>query len=837
MQYARTFLEDAYNASPAGVSLVMFNASDSSMPGNVQWAGAADTTFGDRHLNFGGLVNTNGTRRALQLDIAAGDVARADAELFVRFLNVITDDNQRVFLGARVSGTAAAPTGYFAELRYTGANPGAVVLVKVVAGAETDLASVPYNFATTDVLLARFRVQAGALSARVWTDGTAEPAAWTVTAADAAIAAAGALTFGHKKMAGAFGNNSTFGLASFVCIGTGGDAAPAAPLYQSDFLAFLAAQDALRCVLAEIDVLAQDVAGNALTGRLCAANIGFVSGPEDRYPNAAYEEILLDPPEISRRMNDVFQGQATLSYGDLILKNEVSGDDLSARLDDWKRFNFDGRPLRVLLGHPSWRRCDFRTVFLGSTQDLFEQERGKLGFHVRGPEALFQRPLSTALIGGAGPNAANLSPVCLGSLLNVPTQLYDANTLCYHVGRNMPTVSDVRDKGGSLALPSISVTAFDQASGVYTTAAPHNLVVNASVWNRGAPTVPAPGLGTANAPSFVVEVQSATTFRVSPTRGGAVALGPASFSGAAYSVRAALYGVDGANGNVYLVSQPQGSVTVQFTTVGGEFSAGLTASGVVSSLASVAGQSVQWDPSRQLTHATGAAQFYEASPDRAVGDCIDEASRTIGASACFTRQGLFYLTIVDIPGATAKWTLVADDIRGWGPGVRLLPSEVERLGYAQNYQVQSTDDLLSTVTPANRDFYGKEYSVTVYAPNDAGIDAPTNHLLRTTPPVRPTLFLAQADATAESQRLYTLYRHVAATYKFTTDAKGFAMELGDLVNITYPRDGFSAGKNAVIIGTRENAARGWVELEVFCQIQPDWPVVTAANPIVSQAYY
>jgi hypothetical protein len=47
-------------------------------------------------------------------------------------------------------------------------------------------------------------------------------------------------------------------------------------------------------------------------------NMPFVVATRRPLSRIAYEEILLEAPEISRRMNDVFRGQATLSYGDLV---------------------------------------------------------------------------------------------------------------------------------------------------------------------------------------------------------------------------------------------------------------------------------------------------------------------------------------------------------------------------------------------------------------------------------------------------------------------------------------------------------------------------------------
>jgi hypothetical protein len=830
-KYVRHFLESAYSAVPSGVS-VFYSTAGELLAASVGIVTAELTKdFGDRALRFSDGTVAAGRRRAFQLDAAAADAGRANAELLARFAGAV-GANSSPFLGARCSGVGSSATGYFAELRPIA---GQVAIVKVIAGALTDLATVAFAFTGTAAYRLRFRVQGGNLFLRAWADGAAEPAAWTLTAADAGISAAGALTVGAK--AGALGG--VVGLCSWLCIGTNGDPAPLPPKSWAEYVAFLGTQDALRCVLGELEVLAQDVSANPLTGLVCVANMPFIAQPEDAVPNAAYDEILLECPEISRRMNDVFRGQATLSYGDLVVKNEVSGDDLSARLDAWKTWNWDGRGARLLCGHPSWRRCDFKTFFLGAIQDIFEQDRGKLGFHLRGPEALFQRPLATALIGGTGPNAAALKPVQVGNTFNAEAILYDEATLTYQVGTGATglknTGSQVRDAGKSLRLADITGITWDQATGIYTSAAPHNLVVNAGVW------APAPLVGPSGIDDtcrFVVAVLSPTTFKISATRGGPVQAIPLAWPGGGYSCYAGLYGFDDVNGRVSLVSNPVGKVTFQIGN-GPGVTPGIRAGQLIDTLAvSSLGAALAWDPFHGTgtnSFATGTVQFYEPSPDRALGDCVDEVAQTVGASANWSREGLFYLSIVDIPGATAAWTLTADDIRDWSQGERIPPYEVERLGYQRNYAIQSGGDLLTTVTAGDRDAYGRPYTLATYSPVEAGLEQPANHKLRKTPEERATNFVLQADAQAESQRLYALYRKTGGTYKFRTDPLPY--ELGEVVNITYPRDGFAGGKNAVIIGMRENAARGWVELEVFCQISGAWPVVSADRALVPASYY
>ena len=82
-------------------------------------------------------------------------------------------------------------TSYFLQL---GNDNNSLNLWKSSAGTTTQLASgVGAAAVTTSKQWVRFRVEGSTLKAKVWTDGTAEPAAWEVTGSDSSITAAGVL--------------------------------------------------------------------------------------------------------------------------------------------------------------------------------------------------------------------------------------------------------------------------------------------------------------------------------------------------------------------------------------------------------------------------------------------------------------------------------------------------------------------------------------------------------------------------------------------------------------------------------------------------------------------
>lgn len=828
-QYVRHALEAALGSVPAWCAALWGGV------GNFTAGQSPAKYLGDRALQVN-LSPIAGLRFAAKLTEVSADAQAADVEVLVRISDQLTGTGSRLSIGARCSGTSTSWTGYFASVNL---GSGTASIEKGVAGADTTLGSAA--FAPTGPYFIRFRVNGTTLEAKFWNDdGSAEPVAWTITATDSAIGAAGAVTVGGRTTT----NGAYQYYAHFVAAGTGGDGAPARPVTWQEYLDFLATQDALICVLLEVDVLGQDASGNAVTGRVCMSNFPFVSKPWDPYPNICYEEILQQAVRLDRKMSESFTGQTSISYGDAIIKNEVSNDDLSGRLDAWLSWNWDGRTARQLVGHPAWRRCDFKTEFAGVIQNIYKAGYGQLGLKFWGPEALMQRPLSTATIGGAGPNAAALLPIGIGEFFNAEAKVYGASGLVYVVnsanvggiGFGVYDQADIRDSGISLTQPTRTVNAVDAANDLITFDAAHGGLAGAELWFiSGTPPAPL----SLNTQYFMSATGLTTTAcKLSTTPSGPVVDITGTTTGAKVKIRLSQY--DDGTGHITLLSAPAGRVTVDYLS---SFTQRKPKDVIVGALqlAGISGSTFGDLSSFDLYHGVAPQQRlgYYTQAQKALGDVINEVCASVGASWCRTREGAAYLTVLDIPGSAAAWTVVADEITNWRQGAVFLPREVERLGVFPNQTVQQGGDLANGVSVANRDLYGRPYTLVSYSQSESGLDQPANHPLRTTPPERPTLMLGQADGAAESGRLYRLWRKVCATYIFQTTAQALAWELGDVVNITYQRDGFSGGKNAIVVEINETADRGRADVTVFCQVDGQWPVVpnASSNPFLSEAYY
>lgn len=831
-QFVRHFLEDQGLLAPPGVS------------GKLGYPTKLVTQFarflGNQAVSVGQTPGASKLRGGLGLDSANADANVGDCEQLFSLVGgafgVGSGTGTGLSLAARASGTSTSWTGYFADLRTATAT---IALVKGVAGADSDLATAAFVFNPSLIYSVRFRVNGSGtvnLSLKIWLEGTAEPAAWTLTASDSSSPIAGpGATYSGLVTAASAAVGPAFNLW-YYSIGTNGDAAPPRPKTWAEYLEFLGLQDTLRCVLVEMHLVGQDAAGVATSGRACVSNMPFVSRPSDPYPNICYEELIIQSPRIKRRMSNTLNGRATITYGDLVLANEVVDAAGSGRLDAWLSYNWDGRFLRTLYGHPTWRRVDFKTLFLGSTQDVYKAGFGRLGFKVRGLESVFKNALALATIGGSGPNASALIPFSTGSYFNAEPPLYDAALLYYSIpaftNAQHPNHT-VRVGGASLKNATRTISSVNTGTDTITADAAHLLTVG-STW-VGSGSLPAPLV--AGTKYYVKTVPNSTDFTLSATSGGATIDLTTTTAGGTFIGR--LYDWSTAGNIILLVDPGNSRVTVQFPDLN-EDVFGAVFKALSSALGSLAGSLAYNQNSLYAGPGPALAKLGCWWPSQiTLGDAIDKLVSSVGASFCLSREGYWYLPAINAvsSSATPAWFIVDDDIRNWQTGERFLPSFVERLGYQLNDAIQRGADLVGSVSLTNRDLYGKPYSLANYVPSELGLEQPGNHVLTQTPPERPTQMMSQNEAGTEVQRIYNLWRKTSGTYIFSTDTRALAYELGDIMKITYQRDSFDAGRNVMIVGLTDDLDTGSSEVEVFSQIDGQWPVVSSTQPFIDGSYY
>lgn len=216
------------------------------------------------------------------------------------------------------------------------------------------------------------------------------------------------------------------------------------------------------------------------------------------------------------------------------------------------------------------------------------------------------------------------------------------------------------------------------------------------------------------------------------------------------------------------------------------------------------------------TTGNGADVGYFIAPDdtNTVADVISNIMGGVGGWGGFRRSGQFELGLFKSPSANAPSAFfdrndVLQISREALPSALSPPPYRFRCSYQHNWTVQT--DVASGVGATRASFLAQadRYSTSV------DLTIKTDHPFAHDRNPIPSYFVNQSDAQLESDRLLTLYRRAAALYRFTVGVQPFALDLGDNVNLTYPRWDLTVGRNLRIVEMTENAADNTIEIVAY----------------------
>jgi hypothetical protein len=195
---------------------------------------------------------------------------------------------------------------------------------------------------------------------------------------------------------------------------------------------------------------------------------------------------------------------------------------------------------------------------------------------------------------------------------------------------------------------------------------------------------------------------------------------------------------------------------------------------------------------------------YGVGPDdsHTIADVIADLMHGIGGWGGFRKNGLFEVRRFAAPSASAMMTLSTIDIfelkREAPPSGLMPPPFRQRVSYRRNWTVMSS---FAGVVAADR----KAYLASPYLISEASaVSIKADHPFAQDPDVRECYFRDKADSDAEAQRLLDLYRVERALYRITGPRKLLHQNLGDTVNVTFPRWDLSVGRNMRLVKITAN---------------------------------
>lgn len=270
-----------------------------------------------RYLPF--VADSTTDYRCISWDAIDADANRAKANLLTLFLVDLTTA-EHIHLYARGAGTGTVTDFYRLRIAMSGANN--VAFDKMAASAYTaGVVTATVNFTAGRAYYARFLVDGTTVRARFWDASlgmAGEPSTWSIDTTDSSVTAAGWVALGtrHSTLTA---KGAAF---NFFAVGTNGDSA-VAPRTNTEYAAYLASQNALRCVLAELSATGYDSSGSPYTKTVnwYISNHGYTSHQQDTPSGKHYEAAITRIPTFRREMSSALSGAAQTGFGELGVVN------------------------------------------------------------------------------------------------------------------------------------------------------------------------------------------------------------------------------------------------------------------------------------------------------------------------------------------------------------------------------------------------------------------------------------------------------------------------------------------------------------------------------------
>lgn len=195
-----------------------------------------------------------------------------------------------------------------------------------------------------------------------------------------------------------------------------------------------------------------------------------------------------------------------------------------------------------------------------------------------------------------------------------------------------------------------------------------------------------------------------------------------------------------------------------------------------------------------------------------VVDIIDQIFESVGAWWTFGQDGKMTVGRFDAAAGSPVLYMNADDVVREGIRIkrRILPVASYSLGYRRNWTPQASG-LAGSLTAAKRAEFANEY-LTKTATN-AGVD--TTYLTALDVPRQPTLMVDGAETQTECTRVATLWSVLRYVYSIDSFAVPMFLQLGQEMNLTNDRFGFSAGVNGIVTSMRWSPTKSKASIEEF----------------------
>ncbi len=192
-------------------------------------------------------------------------------------------------------------------------------------------------------------------------------------------------------------------------------------------------------------------------------------------------------------------------------------------------------------------------------------------------------------------------------------------------------------------------------------------------------------------------------------------------------------------------------------------------------------------------------------------EVCQQLASSVGAQISMSREGLLRLLKITLPATGTPLVVTPSDYVAKSLEIkeRVDVKAAIKVGYCKNYTTQTG---LNTGLPAShKDLFMQEY-LSVTEKNQSVADT---YKLNTEPVQTDTLLLTESDATAEANRLLTLWQQPRTVYTFVGYSHLLTVPLGQALTLVSPRFGLSEGKTGIVVGIQSDWVSRRVTIEVL----------------------
>lgn len=276
----------------------------------------------------------------------------------------------------------------------------------------------------------------------------------------------------------------------------------------------------------------------------------------------------------------------------------------------------------------------------------------------------------------------------------------------------------------------------------------------------------------------------------------------------ALSVSAGEYATSLAAGMIKLGSSPAGLITADAR---GDSSGGYieTVDAIVLRIlrdrAGLADAVINTSSFSGLPGSAGTMGIYIDDQDPRTGEqAIDEIVAGVGGYWGAGRDGRLRAGRMPMPEArTPTYFIRHEDVIELEPEEAILPRWRQRVAYRRNWTVQRGEDIAGAVTDNRRQEIRQESRQVSVSDSDVVV----RHPEALAPEPLQSLYDDEASATTLAEDLLALHSPNRRILQVRVRRIGYLLNLGQVVNLTYPRLGLSGGQRFAIVGVVDEADR------------------------------